>query len=252
MPMNSETISLLRQINHTFYDELGPSFSVTRAQIQPGVKHLLPAMLKETEILDLGCGNGTLAEALALANFEGHYLGLEGSRSLLGFAAERVKFYPLLKANFQLADLLDEFLAASFAGHRFPLILCFATLQHLPSRASQLAFFKNAADLLEPGGRLMLSCWQIHNSQRLTEHIQDWSTVGLTPEDVDKGDLLMDWRGLDSQKPGLRYVHEFREDELEALGESAGLKLSETFYSDGREGNLALYQIWIKSEGTLE
>jgi SAM-dependent methyltransferase len=106
MPMNSETISLLRQINHTFYDELGPSFSVTRAQIQPGVKQLLPAMLKETEILDLGCGNGTLAEALALANFEGHYLGVDGSRSLLGFAAERVKTYLLLKANFQLTDLI--------------------------------------------------------------------------------------------------------------------------------------------------
>lgn len=251
-PMNSETLSLLRQINRSFYDEHGPSFSVTRAQIQPGVKYMLPVILKETELLDLGCGNGTLAEALALANFEGQYLGLDGSCSLLGFAAERLKSYPLLRANFQLADLLDEGLAASFARRVFPIILCFATLQHLPSRASHLAFFKNAAILLEPGGQLLLSCWQIHNSQRLIDHIQNWSTVGLTPEDVDNGDLLLDWRGLDSQKPGLRYVHEFREDELQALGESAGLKLSETFYSDGREGNLALYQIWKKNEGTLE
>jgi 2-polyprenyl-3-methyl-5-hydroxy-6-metoxy-1,4-benzoquinol methylase len=252
MPMNSETISLLRQINRSFYDEHGPSFSVTRAQIQPGVKKMLPEMLGLPEILDLGCGNGTLAEALALSNYEGEYVGLDGSQSLLGFAAERLQPYPLMKANFHFADLLDEALAANLAGRRFPLITCFATLQHLPSHTCHLQFFKTATRLLEPGGRLMLSCWQIHNSQRLIRHILDWSTVGLTAEDLEVGDLLMDWRGQDSQKPGLRYVHEFREEELKALGEAAEMNLQETFYSDGREGNLALYQTWTKSEVTLE
>ena len=250
--MNNETVSLLRQLNRTFYNALGPSFSVTRAQIQPGVKKLLPEMLGQPEILDLGCGNGTLAEALALSNYEGQYIGLDGSQSLLGFAVERLQPYPLMKANFHFADLLDEALAANLAGRRFPLITCFATLQHLPSHTSHLQFFKSAAQLLEPGGRLMLSCWQIHNSQRLTRHILDWSTVGLTAEDLEPGDLLMDWRGQDSQKPGLRYVHEFRDDEMNGLGKAAGLTQDGTFYSDGGEGNLALYQTWTKSEVTLE
>ena len=250
--MNNETVSLLRQLNRTFYNALGPSFSVTRAQIQPGVKKLLPEMLGQPEILDLGCGNGTLAEALALSNYEGQYIGLDGSQSLLGFAAERLQPYPLMKANFHFADLLDEALTTNLAGRHFPLITCFATLQHLPSHTNHLQFFKNTAQLLEPGGRLMISCWQIHNSQRLIRHILDWSMVRLTVEDLEAGDLLMDWRGQDSQKPGLRYVHEFREQELKALGEAAGLALQEIFYSDGREGNLALYQTWTKSEVTLE
>ena len=250
--MKNETVSLLRQLNRTFYDALGPSFSVTRAQIQPGVKELLPDVLGQPEILDLGSGNGTLAEALALSNYEGQYFGLDTSQSLLGFAAERLQPYPFMKAKFHFADLLDEALTANLAGRRFPLITCFATLQHLPSHTSHLQFFKNAAQLLEPGGRLMISCWQIHNSQRLIRHILDWSMVGLTAEDLEAGDLLMDWRGQNSQKPDLRYVHEFREDELKDLGEAAGLTLDGTFYSDGSEGNLALYQTWTKSEVTLE
>lgn len=250
--MNSTTVSLLRQINRTFYEELGPSFSVTRGQIQPGVKRLLPTLLNQPKILDLGCGNGTLAEALALSDYEGAYLGVDGSQSLLGFAVESTRQYPLLKAEFRQADLLDGTLNTSFAGQLFPQIVCFATLQHLPSQAAHQVFFKTAAQLLEPGGSLMLSCWQIHNSERLIAHIQDWGKVGLKTEDLEVGDLLMDWRGQDSQILGLRYVHEFREEELKTLGEATGLTLQETFYSDGREGNLALYQTWTKSEGSLE
>ncbi len=249
--MNSETASLLRALNRSFYDELGPSFSVTRAQIQPGVKRLLPVMLAQPKILDLGCGNGTLAEALALSNYEGEYLGVDGSPSLLGFARERARRYPMLRAEFIQADLLEAE-DPRINGQKWALITCFAALQHLPSQAAHLAFFKNTARIMEDGGKLMLSCWQIHNSPRLVAHIQDWSKVGLKPEDLETGDILMDWRRQDSQISGLRYVHEFRDEELKALGEAAGLHLQESFFSDGKEGNLALYQIWTKTEDSLE
>lgn len=250
--MDIETIILLRTLNRNFYDELGPSFSVTRAQIQPGVKILLPEMLAQPKILDLGCGNGTLAEALALSNYEGQYLGVDGSQTLLSFAKERLQPYPLMRARFELADLLDSALADKLAVETYPLIVCFATLQHLPSSTNHQKFFMNARQMLAPGGQLMLSCWQIHNSQRLIRHILDWSVVGLRSEELEKGDLLMDWRSQDLQKPGLRYVHEFSAEELQTLGEQAGLHLSNSFYSDGGEGNLALYQTWTTSEATLD
>ncbi len=135
--MKNETISLLRQLNRTFYNELGPSFSVTRGQIQPGVKRLLPAMLEKPSILDLGCGNGTLAEALALAGYKGAYLGLDGSQSLLTFAEGRARQYPLLKADFRQADLLDKAVYSGISEQGWPLVVCFATLQHLPSQSAQ-------------------------------------------------------------------------------------------------------------------
>jgi hypothetical protein len=69
-----------------------------------------------------------------------------------------------------------------------------------------------------------------------------WSTVGLDADDLDKGDVLLDWRAGDA--PGLRYVHTFDEASLTALAESAGFRIIQTFYSDGKSGDLALYQVW--------
>jgi hypothetical protein len=62
---------------------------------------------------------------------------------------------------------------------------------------------------------------------------------------LDGGDYLIDWRagGFIDQ----RYVHVFTPEELRALGCAAGLDLQQEFYSDGKCGNLALYQVWHKS-----
>jgi len=42
-------------------------------------------------------------------------------------------------------------------------------------------------------------------------------------------------------------VHHFNEPELADLAESSGFDVLDTFYSDGKEGNLAIYQTWKKS-----
>jgi hypothetical protein len=61
---------------------------------------------------------------------------------------------------------------------------------------------------------------------------------------LDEGDVLLDWRA--GEVIGLRYVHTFSEDGLTQLAESVGFEVLETFYSDGRTGDLALYQVWEK------
>ena len=58
---------------------------------------------------------------------------------------------------------------------------------------------------------------------------------------MDEGDYLLDWkRGGE----GLRYVHQFSEEELGGLAEDAGFRVVESFYSDGESGRLGLYQVW--------
>jgi len=42
-------------------------------------------------------------------------------------------------------------------------------------------------------------------------------------------------------------VHHFRKEELESLAAEIGFTVVETFFSDGQEGNLALYQVWGKT-----
>ncbi|HNB51067.1 MAG TPA: hypothetical protein PK530_03960, partial [Anaerolineales bacterium] len=87
----------------------------------------------------------------------------------------------------------------------------------------------------------ILSNWQFLNSPRWVARIQLWERVGLTTEDVAPNDYLLDWR---RGGEGLRYVHHFSEDELAKLAQDTGFEVTETFHSDGAEGNLGLYQIW--------
>ena len=106
------------------------------------------------------------------------------------------------------------------------------------------------AGLLTPESRVAISVWQWQNSPRLHKHVIPWAEVGLTDSDVDEGDVLLDWRAAD--QVGVRYVHTFSVNDLTTLAESAGFKVLESFYSDGKPGNLALYQIWqlLASEGS--
>jgi len=39
-------------------------------------------------------------------------------------------------------------------------------------------------------------------------------------------------------------VHTFNEAGLTHLAEAAGFTVQESFYSDGKSGDLALYQVW--------
>jgi tRNA (uracil-5-)-methyltransferase TRM9 len=58
----------------------------------------------------------------------------------------------------------------------------------------------------------------------------------------------MDWRAEingGTTAGGLRYVHIFSESELSDLAATSGFDVSEKFYSDGKEGNLGLYQTWV-------
>jgi hypothetical protein len=98
------------------------------------------------------------------------------------------------------------------------------------------------ASLTAANGRAAVSVWQWQNSPRLRERVLPWSRVGLAGAELDPGDVLLDWRGGD--RVGLRYVHTFDPAELAVLAESAGMRVVERFFSDGKPGNLAHYQVW--------
>ena len=95
--------------------------------------------------------------------------------------------------------------------------------------------------LLAPNGRFVHSEWQFLNSPRLVSRIQPWEAIGLSQNDVDPGDYLLDWR---QGGQGYRYVHHFSEEELRGLAEAAGFDVIESFLSDGENGRLGLYQVW--------
>lgn len=240
--MKTDIAQRLIELNHKFYTDFGESFSTTRRRIQPGVRRILDSLNGDETILDLGCGNGELARTLARDGHRGAYLGLDFSLPLLMDAESVPEGF---SAEFREVDLtkLSAFSIQLSAIRPWALITSFATLHHIPSQALRLDMLKTVHALLAPNGRFILSNWQFLNSPRLRLRVRKWSEAGLTESDVDENDYLLDWR---SGGTGLRYVHHFSEDELIALAESSRFSVFETFYSDGKEGNLAIYQVWKK------
>ena len=240
--MKADTAKRLIELNRRFYTDFGESFSATRGRIQPGVRRVLDSLKGNEMILDLGCGNGELARTLARNGHRGAYLGLDFSLPLLKDA----EYVPEgFFAEFREVDLvkLSENNVQSSVAHDWSLITAFAVLHHIPSHSLRLDLLKTIRHLLTHDGRFIHSNWQFLNSPRLRHRVRKWSEASLTEADVDRGDYLLDWR---SGGTGLRYVHHFSEDELFQLAESSGYKVLETFHSDGKEGNLAIYQEWKK------
>ena len=123
----------------------------------------------------------------------------------------------------------------------FDTILAFAVLHHLPGPKLHRQVLNKIRRLLAPGSKFIHSNWQFLKSERLRGRVQPWEKIGLSAEQVNPGDYLLDWR---HGGYGLRYVHFFSPHELHALALETGFRVVETFSSDGEEGNLGLYQAW--------
>jgi SAM-dependent methyltransferase len=240
--MKPSVAQRLIDLNRKFYTDFGESFSATRGRIQPGVQRVLDSLDGHETILDLGCGNGELARTLARDGHRGAYLGLDFSLPLLADAESVPEGF---SAEFREADLVQFSVDSvqSSVTDRWSLITAFAVLHHIPGEKLRLDILKTIHNLLAEGGRLIHSNWQFLNSPRLRLRVRAWSEIGFTEADVDENDYLLDWR---SGGTGFRYVHHFSEAELNELAESSGFKIVDTFYSDGKEGNLGIYQVWMK------
>jgi tRNA (uracil-5-)-methyltransferase TRM9 len=251
--MHTDTILRLLEVNRQFYRQFAAAFAATRQRVQPGVRRILEELPSKGDWLDLGCGNGAVAAAWSNSTGrEGSYTGVDASPKLLDEARRRmgetgaqhkeVRFYQADLAGRDWSDIID--------GKYFNVITAFAVLHHLPGERLRQEVLQKVHEHLYPDGIFVHSEWQFQRSARLMARRQHWEKIGLSEDLVDEGDTLLDWRfalpGQDEQV-GLRYVHLFNRDELADLAASTGFVIVEEFESDGREGNLALYQVWRKA-----
>ena len=236
--MDSNTANKLIGLNRTFYQQFGDSFSATRQRLQPGVIKIMDSIHKDDSILDLGCGNGLFLRELAGRGHHAPLLGVDFSLPLLR-EAETTPGVEWREADLSRLSVIGVQLAVI---DKWSLITCFATLHHIPSTEIRLNMLKTVKALLKPDGRFVLSNWQFMNSEKLKARIQPWSRVGLADADVDEGDYLLDWR---SGGEGFRYAHQFSAEELLGLADQVQMKVEAGFYSDGENGRLGLYQVWV-------
>lgn len=241
--MNETTIRQLVDLNRLFYQTFALQFSATRERLQPGVRRIAEDLPSNVRILDIGSGNGELWRFLDNQGHMGEYVGLDFSVELLREARDRAaeESQGPGTAVFRQADLADEDWAEVLSDERFDIALVFAVLHHLPGKSLRTRVMQQLHGLLEPDSRVYLSNWRFLESERLRRRIQPWGRIGLSSDDVEPGDYLLDWR---RGGYALRYVHHFSEAELNDLAIRTGFRVIQTFFSDGENGRLAIYQEW--------
>ncbi len=252
--MKEEVRQQLINLNSEFYETFAAAFAATRRRIQPGVRKVLEDIPKKGKWLDLGCGSGQLALEWVKQNRKGLYQGLDFSAGLLAEAEEALQGVAMprgLKVNFAQADLTQAGWSRGIKSGYYDGVLAFATLHHIPGQEQRAELLRQVCDLFKPGGIFIHSEWQFQYSQKLMARRLPWEFIGITNEDVEPGDTLMDWRyALPGQveQVGYRYVHLFTRAELAELAEMAGFKITDEFESDGEGGRLGVYQLWEKMD----
>jgi tRNA (uracil-5-)-methyltransferase TRM9 len=248
--VENSTIRYLLDLNREFYQTFALQFSTTRKRLQPGVKKIFDLLLTVDRILDLGCGNGELALALKINGFGGIYVGIDSSDELLKIARHRIASHHDLSTSsyhFACEDLSTNDWQRNLPFSNYRMAVAFAVLHHMPGQQTRRNLLKTLHGLLPKyqGGQnsplFIHSEWQFLNSRRLKARLVPWEVVGLSDQDIEEGDYLLDWK---QGGYGLRYVHHFSEDELGRLAQETGFRVEKTFYSDGENGKLSVYQYW--------
>ena len=243
----------LLNINKEFYQSFGQAFAQTRRRVQPGVRHALAEWITDGDWLDIGCGSATLAQAWRVAGLKGSYTGIDFSTPLLAEAAalqQQQEDRDELTMTFHQADLAARDWTSALPRSVYDGAVSFAVLHHIPSAAYRQQMLGTVARLLKPGGYLILSVWQFQHSPKLLARVLPWQQVDLAAEDLEAGDTLLDWRYHPDDAeaaPGLRYVHLFTPEELQALAHGAGFEVIAAYESDGSGGRLGLYQVWQRA-----
>lgn len=243
--MDVTTQTRLLALNRAFYAAVAEPFDQTRRVWPPGKRRLLELLphgdaAQPLRVADIGCGNGRLAAMLDSRGTPVDYVGVDADSQLLALAREHCAHLPHVRARFVQADLATARWAHVLGDPApvFDVVVCLATLQHLPGFDLRAAVVSDLARLAGVGGWVILSAWQFLTSARFMAKLIPWESVGLAAQQVEPGDALLPWtQGVSA----VRYVHQIDLAEMQRLAHAARLDLVDHFYADGKEGNLNLY-----------
>lgn len=179
-------------------------------------------------ILDLGCANGRVLKLLEKHKVA--YTGVDANKAFVESAAEYARSFPMIASTFVNSDLRS--LPVETQG--FDLVMCIATLHHLPSSAYQLQALREMYRVLKPGGLLLMTNWDLASQPG---YVKKRDALRKShPElfdGLEKNDFLISWRWRLGGNTMYRYYHSFTPEELTALLTSVGFRVRSHEISTG-------------------
>ncbi|MBI5304660.1 MAG: class I SAM-dependent methyltransferase [Chloroflexi bacterium] len=239
--MDSRLVNQLLDINRKFYSEFAHAFSETRSSGQSRLERIVAYIGDGVKALDVGCGNGRLAERLERESRRVQYVGVDASPELIAIASAHQARWHHVAAEFRVADIAAPGWGAPFARASFDLAIALAVLHHVPSFELRVAVLREIHALLKSGARVILTNWHFERNERLRKKIVAWQMIGVDEHELEEGDALMTWeRG----GKGFRYCHLVTQSEMKKLAAQSDFQIVEQFYADA---DLNLYSILVKT-----
>jgi SAM-dependent methyltransferase len=263
---NSNVLKLIK-LNQDFYKQIGIEFDKTRRYFWQGwyeLKNILATKKIENKeeklkILDIGCGNGRLAEFFEQeTDYKTDYLGLDFDQTLLLKAKEKFKKHTKtkIKANFLKYDIFDtnnllnkdNLEKVNFQTNDFNLIALFGVIHHLPPQLS-LDFFTNLKTFLTNSNAILIfSVWDFMNFESVkkkvikdkTELEQIYQKYKIDSSNLDQNDYFLAWN---KGSKAVRYCHYYEHNKVLEILNQLNLKLITTYQADGKEGKVNRYYL---------
>ena len=205
------TAQTLDEVNRRFYARFADAFDQSRHHGWQGWHDLMPLLpSRPLRILDLGCGNGRLAEFLD-RTAEAHdpvasYVGRDRCEALLDHARGKTVSFPTHFETWSWFDMPET--ARETPKPEYDWVTLFGVMHHVYGYAARLELLHWASQWLRPGGLLSVSFWNFGASEQFLRKTIPWSDMatqwGLDETTLEAGDYLLGWSG---HRDTPRYCH---------------------------------------------
>ncbi len=151
--MKQKAVNKILQETGIIYNQTAVGFSHTRPTWWRGFEMIKDYAKAGDQIIDLGCGNGRMANLFLDLDIK--YLGVDNSSDLIDIASKN--FENNNKIKFQVGNITD----LKLSNKKFNIALMIAALHNVPGKELQLSALKNSYEILQDGGYLIISSWNL-------------------------------------------------------------------------------------------
>lgn len=211
--MDQTRIDEIVQKTRKDYNAIAEHFSSTRVRPWNEMRQFAEYVQPGQTVLDLGCGNGRLLDALPTPL---NYVGVDLSEALIEQA--RSKFVDhSSQPQFTVGDMRD----LPFDDASFHHVFVISSLYHIPSRIERQRVMNEVARVLKPGGYVFMTNWDLRKigfARAMLRSIPSWFLRRLGT-----WDFYYRWKTPQGETVAHRYAHAFSLREIDRLFRVADL-----------------------------